>query len=362
MKLFLTIFIFICNNLLAQITPKTIGCFPPEIKESSGIIIGNNNTYWTHNDGNDSGFIYQLNSDLSILKKLKISNSIDEDIEDITQDENYFYVNDMGNNNNRTNLRIYKINKLDAYSKTEVKAEIIEFAYEDQHLFPPLKEEMNFDCEAFIALGDNLYLFSKNRGKSTYSYIYALPKKAGIHIAKKIDSIQTGMWVTSAAINPDKTKFALMTNGLVYIYSDLVWNQFSKSTMNRFTVSNTQKEGISFQNDSTVLITDEKNDSTDGCLYQVNLNHALKDKNKFTYFNIDPIVEKHKFYYFNYELKTMELELSFYNDKQEQIQLEKLNSKIGRRGKLDFFFPKGNYSVKIKYKDMEEVYFFKVVE
>lgn len=363
MKYFLFIFCLATCHLSSQITPKTLACFPARISESSGIIVGENNTYWTHNDGGDSGYIYQLNADLSILKKLKITNSIDEDVEDITQDEDYIYVNDMGNNNNkRKDLRIYKIRKEIINTKTEVYADVIEFSYENQSEFPPEKEFMNFDCEAFISLGDYLYLFSKNRGKSNYSYIYQLPKKEGNYKAKLVDSVLTGMWITSAALSPDKSKFALMSNGLIYVFTDLVDNNFSKAKMNRFTVPYTQKEGICFQDDNTLLITDERNSATDGCLYQIDLNQALTAKNRFTYFNVDPIVEKNKFYFFNYELMPMDIELSFYNSSNEQIQVLKQTTKSSRRSSINFYFPKGTYTAKFKYKDIEEAYSFKVVE
>ena len=154
MKQFLSIFfLFIFAYSNCQVKLKNIGKLPERIKESSGLIIGKNNTYWTHNDGNDSGYIYHLDSNLKIIKKLKIINSIDQDVEEITQDENYLYINDMGNNSNkRKNLRIYKVFKEDAYTKDSVLAELIEFSYRDQDSFPPAKENMNFDCEGFFAL------------------------------------------------------------------------------------------------------------------------------------------------------------------------------------------------------------------
>lgn len=356
-KFICIVFLVLSFNLFSQVIPKNLGKLPDRIIESSGLIIGKDNTLWTHNDGGDSGYIYQLNMNLEIIKKLKITNSIDQDVEEITQDETHFYVNDMGNNgNNRTNLRIYKIDKNEAYSKDSVKAELIEFRYQDQDSFPPIKDNRNFDCEGFFALDSSLYLFSKNRGKSTYSKIYRLPKKAGNYQAILIDSIQTGYWVTSATISPNQSQIAILAGNLVYLISNFSGNKFSTGTISKFVIPSSQKEAIAFKNETTLLLSDEKNDSTDGCVYEIEITDSIRRNLKFNYFYVDTKNSDTGLYYFCYGLNPIEVEISI-NDMDNQT-LYKNNSKtrVGRLGKIQYKIPKGKYRIHFNSNDIKETY------
>lgn len=123
------------------------------------------------------------------------------------------FVGDFGNNSNhRNNLRIYLIEKENFTQKG-----LITFKYEDQKRFPPPKNEMNFDCEAFVKFNDSLYLFSKNRGNKLVK-LYTLPAKSGNYIAKAKDSLFLTSMITGADISPDKSKLALLAYGKIYIF------------------------------------------------------------------------------------------------------------------------------------------------
>lgn len=354
-------FIFTYSFCFGQVIPKTLGKLPERIKESSGIVIGENNTFWTHNDGSDSGYIYQLNMNLEIIKKLKITNSLDIDVEDITQDDNYFYVNDMGNNaNKRKNLRIYKIKKTEAYSLDSVTAELIEFSYADQDAFPPEREQMNFDCEGFFALDSSLYLLSKNRGKSTFSKVYKLPKTSGIYQAKIIDSIHTGSWVTSAAISPKLQQIAILSGNIIYLLSEFSGENFSQSKVSKFIIPYSQKEGITFKNEDVLYITDERNDLTDGCLYEVEITDSIRRNLKFTNFYIDSKNSDTVLYYLYNGLFPIDVTMTIYDMDNKEYHNSKTTTKVGRMGKIIYQIPKGKYRIRFKSEDIEEIYHFVV--
>lgn len=341
--LYLALFI---SNSYCQVMPLNLGKLPERLKESSGLICGDNNTFWTHNDGDDSGYIYQLNNSLEVIKKLRITNSLDRDVEEITQDENYFYINDMGNNSNkRKDLRIYKIAKKDAYLLDSVKAEIIEFSYEDQDSFPPSRENMNFDCEAFFALDTSLYLFSKNRGRSSFSKIYRLPKTSGKYEAKIIDSFQTGMWVTAVAISPNQKQIAILAGNIIYLITDFTPNYFSKGKVSKFIVPYSQKEAIAFRDEKTLVLSDERNDSTDGCIYQIEITDSIRRNLCFQNFYTDPICTDSALYFLNYAFNPMLVEVKIEDVNKNEVIKTSINTKVGRSSKLAFKLPKGQYRI-----------------
>ena len=138
---------------------------PSQVDETSGLIWFNNGL-WTHNDSGGEAAIYRLDpSSGELLQTINLLNAHNFDIEDITQDDDYIYVGDFGNNyGNRDNLMIYKINKshIPSISDTTVPIEIIRYQYNDQQNLVRKNRNNNFDCEAMLSMNDHLYLFTKN--------------------------------------------------------------------------------------------------------------------------------------------------------------------------------------------------------
>ncbi len=74
----------------------------------------------------------------------------------------YLYIGDFGNNaGSRTDLHILRIEKSSLLEGMPA-IDTIAFAYEDQTDFTPSNQNTAFDCEAFIAGTDSLFLFTKN--------------------------------------------------------------------------------------------------------------------------------------------------------------------------------------------------------
>lgn len=186
---------------------KLKGILPDELTETSGLILMQGDL-WTINDSRHHPEIYQIDTITgSIIRKVYISNSTNIDWEAITADDKYLYIGDFGNNSTglRDDLKIYKIDYSFISRKftDTVEAEIISFKYEDQVLTGneiPQRNSGRFDCEAFIAYGDSLHLFTKDwQNYQTRHYI--LPAAPGKHNAIFKSEFNVNGLITDAAIS-----------------------------------------------------------------------------------------------------------------------------------------------------------------
>jgi hypothetical protein len=228
---------------------------PLVVNEGSGLMRSSkDSTFWTHNDGGGKAEIFEVSKKGKLLKTVPIPNTQNLDWEDITRDEkDNIFIGDFGNNENkRKDLVIYKFPE-----NQPNKLEKIHFKYADQKAFPPAKKDQNFDCEAFFALGDSLYLFSKNRGDKSVK-LYAMPSRAGNHVAIPQDKIFLKTMVTGAAVSPNKKIFALLTYGKVFLfYIDNQGVSFNKPMLCK-KFAQKQTEGITFLTDETMMISNEQ--------------------------------------------------------------------------------------------------------
>lgn len=299
-KIFFTLIKIYAGTIFGQtynVTPQQITVMPTQVSETSGIEINpaDTNKIWTHNDSGDSAYVYQVNTQGQLLRKIKIGTGKAVDIEDIARDDaGNYYIADVGNNtNNRTNLIIRKVGNLDTLTGNTIGNDKIFLSYPDQLLFPPPAAEQNFDCESVFFFNNNLYLFSKNRGTSGYCKMYSVPDSAGTYIATLHDSINTGTnvgsWITSADISPDNSKIALLSEMTLHIFSNFTSNNFFGGTHIYYNFSSyTQKEGVVFLNNDEVYITDEKNSflNNGGNLYKLNITNVLTQNKWLSQANI----------------------------------------------------------------------------
>ncbi|MGY5353762.1 hypothetical protein [Wenyingzhuangia sp. IMCC45467] len=235
-----------------------------EINETSGVIYFNKRIL-TFNDSGGKPELYVLSSSSGKIKNtIKITNATNEDWESISQDENFVYIGDTGNNRgSRKDLVIYKIDKKNLLNKKKVKAEKIYFSYEDQKSFEAANHANNFDCESITVYKNQLLIFTKN-WLDFKTNIYTIPLVKGSYIAKKINSIPLDCLLTSVDYNPINNKLvgtAYDTNYKSYL---IVINPFELKNVHFNKIALTselgyanQIEGIAWKNNQQVFVTRE---------------------------------------------------------------------------------------------------------
>ena len=255
------------------------------VKESSGLVFLNDKLI-THNDSGGANSLYQLDTlNGSISKTTTIKNSTNKDWEDIAVDSQYIYIGDFGNNNgNRKDLLIYKI-KISDYlnsGNSSINNEEIKFSYSDQTIFNASPYNTNFDAEAIISLGNNLYIFTKN-WVNKWTNIYSLEKNAGTYIASKIDSINVKGFITAADYDQSTNTISLLgyennSNFLIEL-SEFKNSNFSAGTIKRYNLkvpqnSSVQTEGLSYLLNN-YYISAEKNSGNSQILYRISRENLL---------------------------------------------------------------------------------------
>lgn len=179
---------------------------PDELAETSGIIFYKS-LLWTLNDGSNEAAIYGVDlEEGQIVRTIYLAQKENRDWEDMTQDENFIYVGDFGNNGgNREDLTIFKIAKSLITDESEQVIHPIEiiFRYEDQTDFEEGYNETSFDCEAFFVKGDSLFLFTKD-WITNQTTLYRIPKFQGTFVAKRSGRFNSNGLVTGADGNSDR--------------------------------------------------------------------------------------------------------------------------------------------------------------
>lgn len=250
---------------------------PDTVKESSGLETGTGGKLWTHNDSGGEACLFLADTAGNLLRRLNLTGVTAIDFEDLTRDASgNMYVGDFGNNLNlRTDLVIYKIPDPDTYGSDSVIPGAIRFHYPDQTEFPPSSSMMNFDCEAMVHYADSLYLFSKNRGISTWSRVYRLPDQPGNYTAELIDSFNTQHWVTGAAISPSGQHLLLLSESWVWLFGQFSQADFFGGSALHLSMETSQKEGVVFRDDSTVYISEDSETALPARLFRIDVSPWL---------------------------------------------------------------------------------------
>ncbi|MFP3598482.1 hypothetical protein [Chryseobacterium sp. SIMBA_029] len=252
---------------------------PKKLKEVSGIALSKDKkTIWTIEDQGNKNRVYGLDRQGKLIADVLVENAENTDWEEIITDTTgNIYIGDFGNNDNeRKDLAILKIDLKDASQTTTQVTQTTRFHYEGQTDFPPKKSNLLYDCEAFIEMDENFYLFTKNRSKGfdgTF-LVFQVPNKEGDFEAKliatlKLDGKYSDAAITSASINSTKDRIVLLNHKNIQVLTGFSANDFSKVKIQKIPLHhNSQKEGIVFLDDKTLLIADEKDKETGGNVYK----------------------------------------------------------------------------------------------
>jgi len=293
MKLFPFIFAFLLlsNGTFAQKNLYTTIEYPSElnvysklskkVNESSGVIFYED-CLWTFNDSGGKPEIYKMSKKTGkVIKTVKIKNGTNHDWEDITQDENYIYVGDFGNNNgNRKNLVIYKILKKDIGKgkKVGVDADKIFFSYSDQKSYSVKRHKNNFDCESVMVFGDSLIIFSKDWADYK-TRMYKLPKTSGVYKIDPVAVFEANGLITGADYNNSTGDLVLVGYRnyvpIVFLLKGFNGNDFTTTKVFRVNFSamkDAQTEGVGWLDNDNVVITCEATKTFKQKAFKLNIN------------------------------------------------------------------------------------------
>ncbi len=256
--------LFLCVSYSQKLT-KDIS-LSKLIDETSGLEIIDNQ-FITHNDSGGDPKLYYLDKKGKIVFERILNGAKNNDWEDITKDEEYLYVANMGNNlDNRKNLSIFKV----PIDTSNDQVEVIEFNYPEQVKFITLEKSSQYDAEGLITIDENLIIFTKNKLKKI-TEIYTLPKTTGTYEAKKIGSLNTQSIITAADYD-SKTKLLALTGSRsfkgdeYYILKiedfDLEIKKDYKINMYEIPIGKTQVEAIKIIDSNTFWITSEDEKSS----------------------------------------------------------------------------------------------------
>lgn len=273
-----------CNNTNNQL--EVLG--EPDKDELSGIEIakGSRHIWGIEDHGNDNK-LYAFDETAKTVGTITVANAKNNDWEDIASDSSgNLYIGDFGNNDNdRKDLAILKIDGKTLDSSSVAVSAVTKFYYPEQKDFPPKKSEWFYDVEAFYEHEGHFYLFTKNRssGFNGNFSVYKVPNKHGNFAAQKIGELNTcGKYskcaIAGADISPDGKTVVLLAADRLWLVTGFTGDDFSIATMEMYELGhNTEKEGICFKDDDTLLIVDEKEKKTGGKLYRLSI-AALKGK------------------------------------------------------------------------------------
>lgn len=246
------------------------------ISETSGLIYVDDRLI-THNDSGGLNALFEIDvNDGTVSRTVTIENAVNRDWEDICHDEGYIYIGDFGNNNgNRTDLRIYKVKKTDYLGGNSVNAELIEFSYQDQNDFTSSPNNTNFDAEALISFGDDLYVFTKN-WVDQRSNIYKVSKTPGEYVAERIDEFDAKGLITGGTYNTQAKKIILTGYAGISAFATELRGfsngKFSNGVIDKYNLSipfteSFQVEAIAYVDVANHYISAEKNALGSAALY-----------------------------------------------------------------------------------------------
>ena len=261
----------------AEIVSKIV--LPKIINETSGLEFYNNN-FITHNDSGGEPSLYVFNEDGEIIETIELNKNPDFEIEnndweDITNDNEYLFVADTGNNfGNRDNLNIIRVNK-----GTDFMVDgIIEISYSDQESFFP-RPKHKYDAEAIIVIEDKIALFSKDR-ENLNTDLYLVDKNQnGSQILTSEVSYNVNTLITGGDYDEDRNLLALVSynsNGNQYLilFKNFELNNLENNTFKKFKIplEQAQIEAVKIIDEKTFWVTSEDEGIGSPFMYKIEVN------------------------------------------------------------------------------------------
>ena len=253
-----------CTYNPGSVSPLLSFNLASNLIETSGLIKWGN-YIWTHNDSDDINLYALDSSNGNLIQTYALNGKTNTDWEEISQDADFVYVGDFGNNQNgnRTDLKILRINKNSILANAPT-IETINFSYSNQtNLTPAGSNNTDFDCEAFIVSADSIFLFTK-QWISNKTSVYSMPKSPGTYVAQLKSTYDVHGLITGATYPDSKNLIALCgyNNSLqpfIYLLYDFKGTEFFGGNKRKIeiTLPFHQVEGIATSNGLKYYISNE---------------------------------------------------------------------------------------------------------
>ena len=261
----------------AEIVSKIV--LPKIINETSGLEFYNNN-FITHNDSGGEPSLYVFNEMGEVIETIGLDKNPDFEIEnndweDITNDNEYLFVADTGNNfGNRDNLNIIRVSK-----GTDFMVDgIIEISYSDQESFFP-RPKHKYDAEAIIVIEDKIALFSKDRENLNTDLYLVNKNQNGSQILTSEVSYNVNTLITGGDYDEDRNLLALVSynsNGNQYLllFKNFKLNDLENNTFKKFKIplEQAQIEAVKIIDEKTFWVTSEDEGIGSPLMYKIEVN------------------------------------------------------------------------------------------
>ncbi|WP_405370576.1 hypothetical protein [Nonlabens sp. Asnod2-A12] len=186
-----------------RITTNHVTDLAQIITETSGLEYYQNQII-THNDSGDTPTLYFLDTLGNLLYHKTYKHMTAIDWEDVTKDDEYLYIADLGNNyGDRKDLTIFKIALTDLQNENATVTRL-NINYPDQKSFERGEQNHPYDAESIVAIEENLYVLSKD-WKDQTTIIYKIDKNKQRQTAQNITSYNIKGLVTGATYNGSNT-------------------------------------------------------------------------------------------------------------------------------------------------------------
>ena len=243
---------------------RQVGTLSDDIRESSGLCAAPQaGSYFTFGDDGTTPTVFRVDGTGRELDNFTLG-APNHDWESISRDNSgNYYMGDCGNNENaRRDLAILRFRPANPSQVGRIA-----FKYPDQTEFPPAKKERNFDCEASLWHGGQLYLFTKDRGAGSTCKVYSVPETPGTYTARLVTKLALPGEVTDATLSPDGQRLVLLARQELYILQGNSWDAILKATPRHISLKGAgQTEGAAFKDANTLLITTEQ-----GAMYELSI-------------------------------------------------------------------------------------------
>lgn len=251
-------------------TAVVVDSLPSELNNTSSLFYWQD-ILWTANDHGGLMFYGLDTLNAAILRQLPALDTLPpfSDMEEVGQDDHYFYFGDFGNNHEylRDDLRVLRLAKSDLLAGN-FHFDTIFFTYEGYDPTLPGRNELpttDFDCEAMIANADSLYLFTK-QWTSLKTTCFVLPKEPGCYTALPRGEADVYGLVTGACYRPDQQLLVFVCytpycQPYLYLLYDFQGTDFFGGQQLRLPLTNgigTQTEAIATADGLHYFLTNER--------------------------------------------------------------------------------------------------------